>query len=133
MEAMHSWKIFIMGEKLEFNLPAGPEPSPSPAPGGPSPAAVPASFPSLANSSYYLSMDLQMGFSSGQTHQSLSPQDRWMAGQRDGCRAHPSQHLWGPHHEMGLTKGCVKNRVTLKTQKLITKRDSPRHFPSYPK
>lgn len=75
MEAMHSWKIFIMGEKLEFNLPAGPEPSLSPAPRGPSPAAVLASFPNLANSSYYLSMDLQMGFSSGQTHQSLSLQD----------------------------------------------------------
>lgn len=74
MEAMHSWKILIKGEKLEFNPPAGPEPSP--APRGPSPAAVPASFPSLANSSYYLSVDLQMDFSSGLTHQSLSPQDR---------------------------------------------------------
>lgn len=80
MEAMHSWKILIMGEKLEFNPPAGPEPSP--APRGPSSAAVPASFPSLADSSYYLSVDLQMGFSSGQTHQSLFLQDRQTAGQR---------------------------------------------------
>lgn len=133
----HRWKqciagkFSLWGKRLKFNPPAGPEPSPSPAPRGPSPAAVLAGFSNLANSSYYLSMDLQMGFSSGQTHQSLSLQDRQIAGQRDSCRAHSPWHLRVPHHQMGWTKGCVKGRVTLKT--LITKRDSPRHSPSYPK
>lgn len=91
MEAMHSWKFFLItGEKLEFNPPAGPEPSPSPAPSALSPATVPASFPGLANSSYYLSMDLLMVFTAGQTRRSPSLQDRQTAGQRDGYRPHPT-------------------------------------------
>lgn len=80
-------------------------------------------FSQPGKQSYYLSMDLWMVFTSGQT----------LPSRTDTLMGWLSRHLWSPCHQTRLSKVCVKSRVTLKSQTVIIRRDSPQHFPSYPK
>lgn len=134
MEAMHSWKILLITrEKLEFNPPAGPEPSPSPAPAAPFPSHCASKFSRPGKRQLLF----ECGFTDGFYRHRNSPiafpagrRDSWTGGQ---LRSPSPSALWDPHHQTGLPKVWDKSRVTLRTQKTIIKRDSPRHFPSYPK
>lgn len=137
MEAMHSWKIFlIMREKLEFNPPVGPGPSSSPQPHPHSP--IPSRYTGKFSRPSKQQLSFVPGFTEG-FYSQTDPPTPFLAGQTDRQLGRGTAEELTPlgTYEVPAIKWdfqrCVLKAVTLKTEKIIIKRDSPQHFPSYPK